>query len=67
MKLVSKLEPIKSESTQLMPKTLSIDSKQIIKNQESKQKEEEIKLGEARERKKREDKQAAQLRESKVN
>jgi hypothetical protein len=30
MKLVSKLEPIKSESTQLMPKTLSIDSKQII-------------------------------------
>jgi hypothetical protein len=30
MKLVSKLEPIKSESTQLMPKTISIDSKQII-------------------------------------
>lgn len=30
MKLVSKLEPIKSESTQLMPKTISIDSKQNI-------------------------------------
>ena len=33
MKLVSKLEPIKSESTQLMPKTLSIDTKKIITEQ----------------------------------
>ncbi len=75
-KIVVDNEPVREESSEIRfvannNEPIVIDSKQIIKNQESKKNEEKIKLSEAeaaekRERKRREDQQASKLKESKV-